>query len=112
MSYKVLPTPLFKREAKRLLKRFASLKEELAEAERSLQNNPIQGTPLGHNVYKLRVAIKSKGKGKSGGARIITYVVMADSTVFLLSIYDKSEISNIDDKTLKLLVADVRSRKI
>jgi len=112
MSYKVILTPLFKRQAKQLLKRYASLKKELLEVESSLQINPIQGTPLGHNAYKLRLAIKSKGRGKSGGARIITYVVASNYHVYMLSIYDKSEISTIDDKTLKMLVAEARSLKI
>jgi hypothetical protein len=73
----------------------------------SLKENPEQGTPLGHNCYKTRLAIASKGKGKSGGARVITNFVISDNTVFLLSIYDKSEKDNLTDKELKELLKEV-----
>jgi hypothetical protein len=69
-----------------------------------LSNTPETGTPLGNDTYKIRLAIKSKGKGKSGGGRIITYVVKANKEVYLLAIYDKSEFENVDDKTLKNII--------
>lgn len=59
------------------------------------------GTPLGNECYKIRLAIRSKGQGKSGGARVITHVWVSETTVFLLSIYDKSEAETISDKDLK-----------
>jgi hypothetical protein len=55
-----------------------------------LKENPVQGTPLGNNCFKIRIAISSKGKGKRGGARVITHIVISDDTVYMLSIYDKS----------------------
>lgn len=70
----------------------------------SLSEKPEQGTPLGRNCYKIRVAITSKGKGKSGGARLITYVRVVKKGVYLIDIYDKSEQSNITDKELLLLL--------
>lgn len=51
-------------------------------------------------IYKIRLAIKSKGKGKSGGARVITYVLTDNNEIYLLTIYDKSEFDSIDDKTI------------
>ena len=66
-----------------------------------LEQEPTTGTDLGNNCYKIRLAITSKGKGKSGGARIITHVKVTSTTVFLLSIYDKSEKDNISDNTIK-----------
>jgi hypothetical protein len=62
------------------------------------------GTSLGNNCYKIRLAIASKGKGKSGGARVITHIQLTKTTIFLLSIYDKSEQSDISDKDLLELV--------
>jgi hypothetical protein len=62
------------------------------------------GTPIGKNCYKIRIAISSKGKGKSGGARIITHYVITDKTVYLLSIFDKSERENLTDKEIKELL--------
>ncbi len=59
------------------------------------------GTPLGNDCYKIRMTISSKGKGKSGGARVITYVKIIETSIFLLSIYDKADAANISDKELK-----------
>ena len=69
-----------------------------------MEENPTQGTHLGKNCYKIRVAIASKGKGKSGGARVITNFVVTEDTVFLLSIYDKSDKENLTDKELEELL--------
>ena len=55
-------------------------------------------------IYKIRLAIKSKGKGKSGGARVITYVLTDNNEIYLLTIYDKSEFDSIDDKTIKSII--------
>ena len=63
----------------------------------SLQENPTMGKPLGRDCYKVRMAISSKNQGKSGGARVITCVKIVDDTLYLLSIYDKSEQENIPD---------------
>jgi mRNA-degrading endonuclease RelE of RelBE toxin-antitoxin system len=85
------PTPDFFRNAKRLTKKYFSLPQELAELGKSLKENPIQGESLGKDCYKIRLKIKSKNKGKSGGGRVITCVKIVDETVHLLTIFDKSE---------------------
>lgn len=95
MKFNVELTEHFKKEAKRLLKKYPSLKNELAELFAVLEEKPDLGIPLGNNVFKIRLAISSKGKGKSGGARIITYVAITDETVLLLSIYDKGATENL-----------------
>jgi mRNA-degrading endonuclease RelE of RelBE toxin-antitoxin system len=95
MSYNVYPTPDFKRFFKRLYKKHPSLKADLQELIHILSENPEKGTPLGHGVYKLRMAISSKGKGKSGGARVITFLVTEYREVYLVHIYDKSQLENI-----------------
>lgn len=107
MSYNVIATSAFKKELKRLAKKYNSLKQEFSQLVESLEDNPEQGTALGNQCYKIRIAIKSKGKGKSGGARVITYVYVADSTVFLLSMYDKSEQTDISDSELKSLLKNI-----
>ncbi|MFC3365963.1 type II toxin-antitoxin system RelE/ParE family toxin [Pedobacter fastidiosus] len=68
---------------------------------------PEIGIPIGKNCYKIRIAIASKGKGKSGGARIITNFVVSDGIVYLLAIYDKSEKDNITDKELLELLSSI-----
>ncbi|MEJ7829112.1 MAG: type II toxin-antitoxin system RelE/ParE family toxin [Segetibacter sp.] len=104
MSYNIIATAVFKRELKRLSKKFHSLKNEYAALIETLEQDPLQGTPLGNNCYKIRLSIESKGKGKSGGARIITNIVIENETVYLLSIYDKSEQGDISNKELKELL--------
>ncbi len=103
----MLPIPPFDRQLKRLSKKYPSLKQEFFELIENLEKNPEQGTSLGKNCYKIRLAISSKGKGKSGGARVITNFVIADETVYLLSIYDKSEKENLTNKELDELLAEV-----
>lgn len=103
MNYNISSIPLFDKQAKRLVRKYPSLKKELGELAKSLSHNPEQGKALGNGFYKIRVAIASKGKGKSGGARVITYVKVTATTVFLASIYDKSEKSTITDKELESL---------
>lgn len=107
MNYNVLTIPPFDKQLKRLAKKFPSIKKDFANLIESLVQNPQQGTPLGNNCYKIRLAIASKGKGKSGGARIITNIVIAEETVYLLSIYDKSEKANLSNKELIELLSDV-----
>lgn len=111
MNYKVIPVEKFKKEAKRLIKKYPSLKIELSELAESLSIEPTQGTALGNDTYKIRVSIKSKGKGKSGGARIITYVITPQKEIYLLTIYDKAEFDSIDDKTLRRIIAVITTEK-
>lgn len=92
----IVATERFKREIKRLVKKFPSLKTEIENLRDQLYENPSSGTPLGQGFYKIRLAIRSKGKGKSGGARVITYVKVVAETVYLVTIYDKSEQSDIE----------------
>lgn len=104
MSFSIVPTERFKKEAKRLSKKFPSLKAELTKLNQILTDQPGTGIPLGNNCYKIRLSIRSKGKGKSGGGRVITYLVSDKEEVYLLTIYDKSELDSIDDKTLKSII--------
>src|ERR1700759_3448482 len=109
MSYNIRTTAPFEKQAKKLAKKYPSLKNDLLLLIESLEINPAQGTSLGNNFYKIRLAITSKTKGKSGGARVITFVRVINETVFLASIYDKSKQAAISDKELKWL-AEVISR--
>lgn len=105
MNYKVEVTAKFKKHAKHLLKKFPSLKHELEFLFNSLETEPQKGTPIGYDCYKIRLAIASKGKGKSGGARVITHLHVTKTTVYLLTIFDKSEQDNISDNELKELLS-------
>ena len=113
MEVSIKTIPEFDRRAKRLAKKYKSLKADLQQIVLSLRKNPTQGNDLGRGVYKVRLAIASKGGGKSGGGRILTYVVkIADPDtceVTLLSIYDKSEISNVTDAYIKDLIHQIKA---
>ena len=108
MSYNILSIPPFDRQLKRLVKKFPSLKNEYAKLIEDLENNPVQGNSLGNRCYKIRVAIASKGKGKSGGARIITHIQYDNNTVFLLTIFDKSEQKDITNNEIKYLLSFIK----
>jgi hypothetical protein len=103
--YNVKSIDVFERQARRLLRKYPSLAVELRQLLLQLQENPIMGASLGNGCYKIRIAIKSKGKGRRGGARVITNFVVHDGIVYLLAIYDKSEKANISNKELKELLA-------
>lgn len=105
MSFQLKVTPDFKRSFKRLTKKYRSLPSELNELMQQLRAQPQKGKSIGHSCYKVRLAIASKGQGKSGGARVITYVQVVGKTVFLLAIYDKSEQASISDQEVRALLA-------
>jgi hypothetical protein len=107
VSWSLKTIDLFNRQAKRLARKYPSLAGDLLNLEQILIANPLSGTSVGPNVYKIRLAIRSKGRGKSGGARVITYVITEDREVWLLSIYDKAERENIADAEMAQLVASV-----
>jgi mRNA-degrading endonuclease RelE of RelBE toxin-antitoxin system len=100
MNYKIFITDAFEKELKKLSKKYPSLKTDFKNLILSLKENPIQGQPLGKDCYKIRMAITSKGKGKSGGSRVISCVKVVASSVFLIAICDKSEKESINDAEL------------
>lgn len=100
MKYKVLTISLFDKQVKRLAKKYPSLKTDLERLLELLVEAPEQGSALGNNFYKIRLAITSKAKGKSGGARLITHLKISETTIYLVSIYDKSAKSTITDSEL------------
>ena len=100
--------PEFERRAKALAKKYRSFVDDYNTFLDELERNPFGG-----NIYKHRMAIASKGKGKSGGARVITYNLKqtdADVTITLMSIYDKAEISNVTDAYLRQLVKEIENQ--
>jgi hypothetical protein len=107
MNYNVLTIAPFDRQLKRLAKKYPSLKTEYALLIEELERNPKKGVSLGNNCFKIRLAIASKGRGKSGGTRVITHLYITGETVFLLAIYDKNEQTDISDKELKELLAKI-----
>jgi len=104
MSFNVYITDFFDKELKKLSKKYPSVKTDYKALVDSLKKEPKQGQPLGKDCYKIRMAITSKSKGKSGGSRVITCVKIVAGSVFLLSIYDKGDKESISDKELDNLL--------
>ena len=100
----------FAKEAKRLAKKYPSFKQDYKDFILSIKNNPLQGDEITKNIRKIRMAIKAKGKGKSGGARVITFNILTDiengHVVFLL-LYDKEDASTVKVNVVKQLVRDM-----
>jgi mRNA-degrading endonuclease RelE of RelBE toxin-antitoxin system len=107
MSYSIKTISVFEKQARRLSRKYPSLKNDLLKLVQSLKEDPLQGTSLGNNCYKIRMAISSKGQGKSGGSRVITHLVVVKKLVYLLSIYDKSEKGDLSSGELKQLLKDI-----
>jgi len=107
MNYEIISTPSFLRKIKKLSKKYPSLKEEIIELREKLQSNPNLGVKVFKNCYKIRLAIKSKGVGKSGGARIITHVVIQDRTIYFLTIYNKAESENVTDSEILMILKNL-----
>jgi len=105
VSYKVVTSPTFEKQAEQLARKYHSLKADLEVLISQLEENPKMGSPLGRNCYKVRLAIKSKGRGKSTGGRIITHVHVIKELVRLLMIYDKSEKGSLTDDEFEKLTA-------
>ncbi len=101
MNYKVNTTNTFEKDAKKLGKKYPSIVGEISDLISKLETKPNTGTPIGNSCYKIRLSIASKGKGKSGGARVITYFYVKASSVFLLSIYDKSDKDSISKEEIE-----------
>ena len=106
--------PEFERRAKVMAKRYKSFPSDYNLFLNELEDHPFSGESLGHHTYKNRMSIASKGKGKSGGARVITYNVHQKSSdeiiITLMTIYDKGEINNVSDAYLRDLVSEIDNK--
>lgn len=97
-------TDSFDKSAKKLFKKYPSFIKDLESLKIQLLKNPTDGIQLGKDCYKIRMSISSKNKGKSGGARVITYIKVEKKLITLLDVYDKSEKENITEKELTALI--------
>jgi mRNA-degrading endonuclease RelE of RelBE toxin-antitoxin system len=111
----------FKRQVKPLIKKYISLKTELRDLQLSLMETPEQGTLITTDVYKIRMGVKSKGRGKSGGVRIITFIetlIIAEveemnienaleKVVNLIAIYDKTDTASIEQHEVQTLLSEM-----
>ena len=107
MNFKIIPTAVFAEKAKLLAKRYPSMKDDLSVLQNELLENPELGISLGNNIRKIRMRICSKNKGKSGGVRVITYLIktsLDEGVINLVTIYDKSDRESISIKEINSLL--------
>jgi mRNA-degrading endonuclease RelE of RelBE toxin-antitoxin system len=115
MNSRIVASEEFMRRARKLAKKHKSLSKDLVGLNELLLREPRHGTLIQPDVYKVRLAIKSKGKGKSGGAKVITYVetevkqTVGLTSVHLLTIYDKSEVSAASEAYLRQIIDTIKS---
>lgn len=107
MSYNVIVTSKFTRQIKQLAKKYKRIKEDFTGCVEQLTANPFAGTELGRGFYKLRLKSSDKSRGKSGGFRVIYYVITGDEELYLLTIYSKSEIESIRMDQIQKIVDDL-----
>lgn len=110
MSYSINTTPGFEKSVKALAKRYSSIKTDLLKLMETLSENPFQGVELSPGIRKIRMSIASKGRGKSGGARIITYTISVDKEngrVYMIDIYDKADHSSVDVKIIGRIISEL-----
>ena len=103
-------TEEFIRQAKRLVKRYRTLADDINALQHELMENPETGVSLGGGKRKIRLGVKSKGGGKRGGLRVITLNVVVEATdtcINLLTIYDKKEISNVSEKYIDEIIRNL-----
>lgn len=117
MNCKIVLTDEFRRQAKKLSKKHRSLKTDIELLFESLLENPYQGDKIAEDTYKVRLAIKSKGRGKSGGARVINYLDikvvddLEEVEIFVLTIYDKSDAESISTNFVKRMVDEIKEEE-
>ena len=110
MNFEVKTTSGFEKSAKSLAKKYRSLKSDLDDLISLLEENPNQGVELSPGIRKIRMTISSKGRGKSGGARVITYTVVVSEesgNVYLIDIYDKADYSTVDVKVIQKVIKEL-----
>ena len=110
MSFEIQTTSYFDTEAKRLAKRHRSFIDDLEDFQKNLLKNPYQGTELSPGIRKIRLTIDAKGRGKSGGARVITFTYLVDEkdgVVILLLLYDKTDASSIKINIVRKIIKDL-----
>ena len=100
MNLNIKTLGCFDKDVKRLFKRYKQLPNDLKVLNKELLENPKSGIELGNRCYKIRLANSSIPTGKSGGFRIIYYHIDTNENLYLMSMYSKNELENIDDKTI------------
>ena len=107
MAIRIVATPTFERNAKKIAKKDRLLHVDLQTLFELLSDNPKAGVYLGNNCYKLRLKNSSSRSGKSGGYRVISYYYDQQEIVGLLTVYSKSVRDNIFENEIDELIVEL-----
>lgn len=110
MSFRIITTAYAEVMIKKLSKRYRSFDDDIKSFRESLKANPMQGVEIAPNIRKIRMAVASKGRGKSGGARVITFnALVADhgGTIYLLLVYDKADAASVKMNVVREIIKEM-----
>lgn len=114
MNFKIHLIPSFLKSLKALSKKYRSLKTDFESFALKLSEDPFQGVEISPGIRKIRMAISSKGRGKSGGARIITYTLITseiEGDVYLIEIYDKADYDTVDVERIRRIINEIEEKE-
>ncbi|MCX6077861.1 MAG: type II toxin-antitoxin system RelE/ParE family toxin [Campylobacterales bacterium] len=106
MNLNIKTLSSFEKDVKKLFKKYKHIPSDLKVLREELSENPKSGIELGNGCYKIRLANSSVPTGKSGGFRVIYYYIDEDNNLYLMSMYSKNELENIDDKTILTILKE------
>jgi mRNA-degrading endonuclease RelE of RelBE toxin-antitoxin system len=101
----------FRRALKRLSKKYPHIRDDVQALVERLSTGEISGDQVqsvGYPVYKVRLPNRDSHRGKSGGYRVIYYLRTA-SQIILLTIYSKSERSDIGADQIQAIIRSSES---
>ena len=103
MSLKDKQTNKFSKSFKKLTKKYKNILYDYEKLVDILQSGIHNAIEVSENIYKIRLQNTSNSKGKSGGFRVVYFLKTKTDTIYLLDIFSKNEIKNINKDKLKAL---------
>ncbi len=104
MKLEVVEKSLYKKVLKKLAKRYRNIEKDVDDFLNAITTKEDLGIELKSNIFKARIRNSDKHKGKSAGYRLISYLAVIDSKLYLLYIYDKSQIENLSEKEIDSII--------
>ena len=105
--------PQFTQDFKQLQKRYKQVGDDLRPLLDQLRHGQTPGdqvTGTGYPVYKVRIRNRDAKRGKSGGYRVVYYLETAQQVV-MITIYSKSDQSDIPTKVIRRIIKEYETHK-
>lgn len=109
-NFRIKDTATFNKAVKKLKKKYKHIDDDYMNFINNIETLSDLGTNLGNNIYKVRIANSDKNSGKSSGYRLISYLKLIDNEIYLMFIYDKSEIENIHEKEIDAFILELHKQ--